>query len=130
MLGLTFSSTLNCGSYIISFAKFVSKKIRVLICSMKFSSPQVALYLYKSTLWPCMGRWSCLGMCFCQASETNMQDCWSFTCCLLWTIGSSLKCSQPKSFSIGIILVDVHLNWLYWFHLLIIARGLFVILID
>ena len=44
MLGLTFSSKLDWGS----------KKIGALIRSMKFLSPEVALYLYKSTIWPCM----------------------------------------------------------------------------
>ena len=51
MLGLTFSSKLDWGSYIISIAK---TKIVVLICSMKFRSPEVALYLYKSTMHPFM----------------------------------------------------------------------------
>ena len=50
MLGLTFSSKLDWGSYIISIAKTASKKIGALICSMKFLSPEVALYLYKSTI--------------------------------------------------------------------------------
>ena len=54
MLGLTFSSKLDWGSYIISIAKTASKKIGALICSMKFLSPEVALYLYKSTKRPCM----------------------------------------------------------------------------
>ena len=54
MLGLTFSSKLDWGSYIISIAKTVSKKIGALIRSMKFLSPEVALYLYKSTIPPCM----------------------------------------------------------------------------
>ena len=54
MLGLTFSSKLDWGSYIISIAKTASKKIGALICSMKFLSPEVALYLYKSTMRPCM----------------------------------------------------------------------------
>ena len=39
MLGLTFSSKLNWGSYIISVATTTSKKIEVLIRSMKFLSP-------------------------------------------------------------------------------------------
>ena len=38
----------------ISIAKTASEKIRALICSMKFLSPEDALYLYKSTLQPCM----------------------------------------------------------------------------
>ena len=54
MLGLTFSSKLDRGSFIISIAKTVSKKIGALILSMKFLSPEVALYLYKSTIRPCM----------------------------------------------------------------------------
>ena len=50
MLGLTLSSKLDWDSCIISIAKTASKKIDLfLICSMKFLSPEVALYLYKST---------------------------------------------------------------------------------
>ena len=54
MLRLTFSSTLDGGSYIISIAKTAFKKIGALIRSIKFLSPEVALYLYKSTIRPCM----------------------------------------------------------------------------
>ena len=54
MLGLTFSSNLDWDSYIISIAKAATKKIGALIRSMKFLSPEVALYLYKSTIYPCM----------------------------------------------------------------------------
>ena len=46
MLVLTFSSKLNWGSYIIYIAKTTSTKIGALIRSMKFLSPEVALYLY------------------------------------------------------------------------------------
>ena len=45
MLGLTFSSKLGWGSYIICIAKTASKKIGALIRSMKFLSPEVTLYL-------------------------------------------------------------------------------------
>ena len=54
MLGLT---KLDWGSYVYSIGKATSKKIGALICSMKFYlfiSPEVAMYLYKSTIWPCM----------------------------------------------------------------------------
>ena len=54
MLGLTSSSKLNWGSYVVSIAKTASKKIGALIRSMKFLFPEVALYLYKSTILPCM----------------------------------------------------------------------------
>ena len=50
MLELTFFSKLDWGFYIISIAKTASKKIEALICSMKFLSPEAALYLYKSTI--------------------------------------------------------------------------------
>ena len=52
MLGLTFSSKLDWGPYTVSIAKTASKKIGALICSMKFPSPEVALYLYKSPYGP------------------------------------------------------------------------------
>ena len=54
MLGFTFSSKLNWDSYIISIAKSVFKKIGALIHFMKFLSPEIALYQYKSTIQPCM----------------------------------------------------------------------------
>ena len=68
MLGLNFSSILNWGCYIISIAKTASKKIGVLIRSMKFFSPEVALYLCKSTICPCMEYcchvWACAPSCY------------------------------------------------------------------
>ena len=41
MRGLTFSSRLDWGSYIISITKTASKKTGALICYMKFLSPEV-----------------------------------------------------------------------------------------
>ena len=49
-----FSSKLDLGSYIISIAKTASKKIGALLRSMKFLSPEVTLFLYKSTILQCM----------------------------------------------------------------------------
>ena len=64
VLGLTFSSKLDWSSYIISFAKTTTKKIGALIYSMKFLSPEVTLYLYRSTI-RLLHRilLSCLGWC-------------------------------------------------------------------
>ena len=67
MLGLTFSSKLNWGFFIISIVKTSSKEIGALICSLKFLSPEVVLYLYKSTwntvvtsgLVPLAATWNC-----------------------------------------------------------------------
>ena len=50
LLGLSFFSKLNCGSQIVSAAQTFSKKIGALICTAKFRSPEVALYLYKSII--------------------------------------------------------------------------------
>ena len=44
--GLSFSSKLDCSSYIISIVKSVFDKIGVWIHSTKFFSPGVGLYLY------------------------------------------------------------------------------------
>ena len=87
MLGLTFSFKLYWVSCIISIAKTASKKIGALICFMKFLSPEVALYLYKSTICPCMEYcchvWAGAPNCYFvrQATKMDMQDSWSFTCC-------------------------------------------------
>ena len=54
ILGLIFHSKLDLGSYSITIAKTASKKIGALIYSMKFLSHEVALYLYTSTIQPCM----------------------------------------------------------------------------
>ena len=54
ILVLTFSSKLDWHFYIISIGKTASKKIGALIRSMKFLLPEVALYLYKSTIRPWM----------------------------------------------------------------------------
>ena len=62
ILGLSFSPKLDWGYYLISIAKTASKKIGALIHSMKFFSPDVALYLSKSTIRPgmehCFHVWS------------------------------------------------------------------------
>ena len=54
MLELTYSTKLDWGPYIVSKAETVSKNIGALIRYMKFLSPEVALYLYKSTIPPCV----------------------------------------------------------------------------
>ena len=60
MHGLTFSCKLNWGSYVICIARTSSKKIRVLIRSMKLLSPVVALYFYKSTIQLCREYCCCI----------------------------------------------------------------------
>ena len=54
MLELSFSTKSDWGSCIVSVSLTVYNKIEALICSMKFLSPEVACYLCKSAIWPCM----------------------------------------------------------------------------
>ena len=87
MLRLTFCSKLDWGSYIISIAKSATKKIGALSCSMEFLSPEVALYLYKSTRWSCIEYcchvWVGAPICFLELLD-NVQK-WIFK-----TVGHSL----------------------------------------
>ena len=82
MLGLTLSSKLDWDSYIISIAKTASKKIGALIRSMKFLSPELALYLYKSTIRPCM-----------------------VYCCHVWAGGPSCKNGYAGLFILHLLLL-------------------------
>ena len=109
MLGFAFSSKLDWGSYIVSIAKTASKKIGALICSMKFLSPEVALYLCIS-----------IGA---HSYYLDLLDKLQKRICR--TVGPSLATSF-----IVITLVDVHLNWLNWFHFVFLEGGLLVIMID
>ena len=91
MLGSTFSSKLGLGSYIISIAKTASKKIGALIRSMKFLSPEVALYLYKSTKCPCMEYcckvWVSAPSCYLELLDKLQKR-------ICWIVGPSLTASQ------------------------------------
>ena len=71
ILRLTFSSKLDWGSYSISIAKTASKKIGALICSVKFLSPEVALYLHKSIIQPWMEY-----CCHVWAGAPSCYHCW------------------------------------------------------
>ena len=71
MDGSLLSSKLDWGSYIISIGKTTSNKIGALIRSMKFRSPEVALYLYKSTIRRCVEY--CCHVCCCRVY-----------CCRVW----------------------------------------------
>ena len=93
MLGLTFSSKLDWGSYIIS--KTASKKTGALICSMKLISPMVALYLYKSTICPCMEYcchvWPWAPSCYLELLEKLHKQIYK-------TVGPSLATSLESQF--------------------------------
>ena len=52
-MGLSFSSKLDCGFYIISIAKTASNTIESLTRSIRFLPAEVPLYLYKFIIQPC-----------------------------------------------------------------------------
>ena len=132
-----FSSKLDWGPYIICIAKSATKKIGALICSMKFLSPEVALYLYKSIIRPCIVYcyhvWAGAPSCYLESlDKLQKQMCRT-------TVPSLAASFEPLahhrnvpglSLFLGITLVDVHLNWRNWLHFLILEGGLLVILTD
>ena len=95
MLGLNFSSKLDGGSYIVCIAKTDSKRIGGLIRSMKFLSLEVALYLYKSTIRPCMEYcchvWAGAPSCYLELSDKLQKRIYR-------TVGPSLAtCLEPSA---------------------------------
>ena len=83
MLGFTFPSKFDRGSYIISIAKTASKKIIALISSMKFCfSYEVAVYLNKSTARLsreyCCHVWAGASSCYLELVDKLQKR--SFTC--------------------------------------------------
>ena len=60
----------------------------------------VSLLIYHTTMYDTILCWCSkvlLGIVG-RATKMDTQACWSFTCCSSWTLGSSSKCSQLKSF--------------------------------
>ena len=137
MLGLTFSSKLDWGSYIVSVAKTASKKIGALILSMKFLSPEVARYLYKSTIRPCMEYychvWAGAPSCYLELLDKLQK--W-----ICRTVGPSIAASlEPFSHRRNLASLSLfdryyfgrcYLNWLNWFRFLILKGDLLIIVID
>ena len=137
MVGLTFSSKLDWGSYIISVAKTDSKKIEPLIHSLKFLSPEVALYLYKSTICPCM-EYYCHAWARALSCYLELLDKLQKLICR--TVGPSFAASNESVVHcLNIASLSLFnryyfgrslLNWLNCLHFLFLEGGLLLILID
>ena len=106
MLGLTFSSKLDWSCYIFSLLLKVPPRnlepwfilwspfpLRLLCFSIKLPYTHVwnTVVMFELVLLLLLGivRY---------ATKTDMQDCWSFPCCISWTLDSLSKFSQLKSF--------------------------------
>ena len=95
---------------------------------MKFLSPEVSLYLYKSTICPCM-KYCCHAWTGVPSYYLELLDKLQKWICRiagpsLATSLEPLKCSHLKSFLfIGFTSTDVHLSCLNWFHFLSLEGG-------
>ena len=87
------------GAGTLSLAKTTSKKIAALIRSMKFLSPEVALYLYKSTIHPCM-KYCCHVRAGAPSCYLELWDKLQKRICR--TVGPSLATLATSIFLIGI----------------------------
>ena len=101
----------------ISIAKTASRKMRALIHSMKGVFSEVALCLYNSTIWPCVEYccrvWSDAPSFFLELLDKVQKQIWrTLVPSFVASLDPLAHCQNPASFSMGIPLVDVHLNWL------------------
>ena len=103
---------------------------------MKFLSPKVAVYLYKSIIRPCMEY-----CCHVWATSCYLELLDKLQKRICRTVGPSLPASlEPLTHGLNVAslsllyryhtLVDVHLHWLNWLHLLFLEGGLLVVAID
>ena len=137
VLGLTSCSKLDCGSYIISIVKTASKKVRVFIRTMKFLSLEVALYLYKSTIHPCM-EYCCHVWAGAPSYYLELLD--KLQKRIYRTVGPSLAASlEPLAHRRNVASLSFFYryffgrflqNWLNWFYFLFLKESLLVIQID
>ena len=72
------------------YAKTASKKIGALFCSMKFLSPEVAVYLYSCTIQPCI-EYCCHVWAGARSHYLKMLD--KMKKQIFWTFGPSLAVS-------------------------------------
>ena len=104
---------------------------------MKFLSPEVALYLYKSIICPCM-EYCCHVWAGAPSCHLELLDKLRKRICrtVVPSLVTSLQPLAHRRNGASIILFyrryfgSVHLNWLNWLHFLFLEEGLLVILID
>ena len=112
-------SLLNCSSHTVSIAKTATK-------NWSLDSFYEVPHLYKSTLQPCIKY--CFWLVFLAANGyIGLLIIYLLPLLNPWLIAQMWL---AKVFSIGITFVDVHLNWLNWFHFLIFVANPLVILIG
>ena len=124
-----FSSSKWDGTLALSLLlKLPPGKIGALIHSMKFLSPEVAFYLYKSTMQSRIEYFCyvCAGIPSCHMAMLKKPQKWIYRTTspsLAVSIEPLAQCRNVATFSIAIVLVDLYLKWLKWFHFLILITG-------
>ena len=117
MLGMSFSFKLNWGSYITTIVK--TEKIEALIFSVKFLPPEVALYLYKSTIRPgmecCCHFWTGTPSCYLDILDKLQKR-------VCQTVGPTLAASLSPQFTVEALLWH-SVNWLKCFHLILCLQN-------
>ena len=104
--------------------------------SVKLLSPEVALYLYKSTINPCMEYcchiWAVAPSCYLELLEKlQKRICRTVSPSLAAFLEPLIHCQNAVSLSLFYrYLIDVFQNWLSWFHFFFLEGVLFVILTD
>ena len=119
MLGLSFSSKLNWGSDIISIAKTTSKKSGTFIRSMKFLSPEVALYPTRPCLEYCCHVWAVAPSCYLEMlDKLQKRICRTVGPSLAASLEPLAHCRNKASLILfyRYYLVDACVNWLNRFH--------------
>ena len=134
MLGLAFSFKLDWGFYIVSIAKTGSKKIGALVRSMKFFSSEVALYLYKSTIGPCM-EYRCHVWAGAPSCSSELLDKLQKRICRTLLAASLEPLAHRRNVASLSLFYRYYFGrcsfeWLNWFLFLILERGVLVILRD
>ena len=105
---------------------------------MKFLSLKVALYHYESTICPCMEYcchvWAGVPSCHLELLDKLQKQIFRTVVPSLATsaepLGHCRNVAIMSFFYRYYTLVDVLLNWLNWFHFLLLEEWLLVILID
>ena len=102
-----------------------------------FPSPEFTLYLGKSTIRPCMEYCCCIwagapSCCLDLLYKLQKQICKIVGPLLAASPEPLTHCWNAAGLSLFYLhtLVDVYLNWLNWFHSLILEGGLLIILMD
>ena len=137
MVALSFSSKLFWGCHITFIDKATCKKTGASIRSMQLHSPEVALYLYRSTIWPCM-KYYCLVWAGAPSCYLELLDKLQKRVCR--TVSPSLAASlEPLAYSQNVASLSLFYRYYFGrcsselaqlFHFLILKGGLLVILID